>query len=324
MKNTILKILSIVLIVCCVFSLVGVLSACQDSDWNNGNLKVVTTIFPEYDWTLNILGEHSKDVNIKNLLNSGSDMHSYQASVADITYVATCDLLVYVGGESDEWVEKALKQAKNKNMIVVKLLDVIDSVLDEAEGIEGEGDHEEEGAIDEHVWMSLKRAKIAVNAIADALKRIDADNAEAYAQNAASYCGELDKLDAEYQQAVSTAANSTLVVADRFPFLYLFDDYGLSYYAAFSGCSATTDPSMSTIYALVEKVNELDAKVLIITETDDGKIASKIRELSNGKNQEILTLNSMQSIGAKDRTNEVNYLAIMQRNLEVLRKAVAK
>ena len=315
------KILSIIIVICCVLSLVAVLSACQDSEWNNGNLKVITTIFPEYDWTLNVLGEHSDEVNIKNLLNSGSDMHSYQASVKDVTYIATCDLLIYVGGESDDWVEKALKQSKNENMIVVKLLDVIDSVLDEAEGIEGED--EEKGGVDEHVWLSLKRAQIAVNAIADALKKLDTDNADDYVANAASYCAKLNELDAEYQQATANAANKTLIVADRFPFLYLFDDYGLSYYAVFPGCSATLDPSMSTIYALVDKVNEVGAKALIITETDDGKIANKIKELSDGKDQKILTLNSLQSISSKELTNEINYLSIMQSNLKVLREAVA-
>ena len=316
------KVLSIIIVICCLFSLVAVLSACQDTEWNNGNLKIVTTIFPEYDWTLNVLGEHEDSVNIKNLLNSGSDMHSYQASVKDVTYIATCDLLIYVGGESDDWVEKALKQSKNDNMIVVKLLDVIDSVLDEAEGIEGEDD-EEDGAIDEHVWLSLKRAGIAVNAIADAFKKLDVANADDYAANAANYCAQLNELDREYQQAMANAANKTLIVADRFPFLYLFDDYGLSYYAAFPGCSATLDPSMSTIYALVDKVNQVGAKALIITETDDGKIATKIRELSDSKDQKILTLNSLQSISSKDRTKEINYLSIMQSNLNVLREAVA-
>ena len=316
------KLLSIIVIICCIFSLIGVLSACDGNDWENGNLKVVTSITPVYDWTMNVLGERANSVNMKNMLNNGSDMHSYQASVSDISKIVTCDLLIYVGGESDEWIEKALKQSKKDDIIVIKLLDVIDDVLDEAEGIEDE-DHDHEGAVDEHIWMSLKRAKIAVNAISDALEKLDADNANEYATNAASYCNKLDELDGKYQQAVSTAAHKTLIVADRFPFAYLFDDYGLGYYAAFPGCSATTDPSMSTIYALVDRVNALQAKVLIITESGDEKIANKIKELSNSKDQEILSLDSMQSIAAKSITSEVNYLSIMQRNLDVLRVAIS-
>ena len=317
------KTLSIVIVICCVFSLIAVLSACGEDDWDNGNLKIVTTIFPEYDWTMNVLGDHAKNVNIKNLLNSGVDMHSYQGNFRDTRYITTCDLLIYVGGESDDWVEDALKQAQNKDMIVIKLLDVIDDALDEAEGIEGEDSHDHEGELDEHVWMSLKRAKIAVQAIANALEKLVPDNAQDFEHNSKAYCQQLDELDVEYQQVVDETTTKTLVVADRFPFAYLFDDYGLSYYAAFSGCSAATDPSLDTIKKLADKVNEIGAKVLIVTETDDGTIASQVIALTQSKNQKILTLNSMQSIGASNRSDKVNYISIMQSNLAVLREALS-
>ena len=317
------KSLSIILIICCIFSLVLVLSACKDNDWENGNLKVVTTIFPEYDWTLNILGEHEGEVNVKNLLNSGVDMHSYQPSVADMTYIATCNLLIYVGGESDDWVENALKQATNKNMAVVKLLDVVkDSALDEEHKDGMQGEAEEEATSDEHVWLSLKRAKTMVNAIAAALKQLDSANADDYAANAASYNDKLNGLDVKYQQAVSTAAHKTLIVADRFPFRYLFADYGLDYYAAFSGCSAETEASVETIAFLVQKVDELQSKVLIKTETGKDKIAQTIISDSKAKNQKILTLNSLQSTSAADRAKGVSYLSLMESNLDVLREAV--
>ena len=316
------KLLAILLIICCIVSLVAVLSACQVSDWENGNVKIVTSIFPEYDWTLNVLGEHDAEANVVNLLNSGVDMHSYQSSPADMVYIATCDLLVYVGGESDGWIEDALKQATNKDMVVIKLLDVIrDSALDEEvkDGMQGEA---EEAALDEHVWLSLKRAKLCVNAIADALKGLDADNADDYALNASQYCERLDELDAEYQQATATAATKTLVVADRFPFRYLFADYGLDYYAAFSGCSAETEASFETVAFLTRKVDELQARFIIKTETGKDNIAQTIINNSQNKNQKILTLNSLQSIGAKDRQNGVNYISVMQSNLEVLREAI--
>ena len=313
------KILSFIIILCCLCSLVGALSACQKDDWNNGNLKVVTTIFPEYDWTLNVLGDYQENVNIRNLLNSGVDMHSYQGSFKDTRYIATCDLLIYIGGESDDWVEGALKQATNKDMIVIKLLDVIDSVLDEAEGIEGE---EEEGALDEHVWLSLKRAKIAVDAIAKALAKLVPDSAEDFTHNANSYCKQLDELDAKYKQVVDSSSTKTLVVADRFPFAYLFDDYGLGYYAAFAGCSASVQPKPGTIVELIKRVNELDAKVIIITESSDGETARTVKDNSASKNQKILKLNSLQSVGANDRSAEVNYLSVMKSNLDVLREAL--
>ena len=320
------KVLSFIVIVCCVFSTVGLLSACDD--WNNGNLKIVTTIFPEYDWTLNILGDHADSANVKNLLNSGVDMHSYQPSVADIANIATCDLFVYVGGESDAWVESALKQAANKNMVVIKLLDVMgDSALDEEtkDGMQGESgshDHEDAAELDEHVWLSLKRAKTAVNAIAQALCTLDADNADDYTLNAHNYCHKLDVLDAEYSQAVEGAAVTTLIVADRFPFRYLFSDYELDYYAAFSGCSAETEASVATIAFLARKANELQVKVLMKTETGDEKIAQTIINELDNKAVKILTLNSLQSTSAQDRAKGVTYLSLMQSNLEVLREAL--
>lgn len=320
------KLLAIVIVLCCVFSMVAVLSACEKDDWNNGNLKVVTTIFPEYDWTLNVLGDYAENVNIRNLLNSGVDMHSYQATFRDTMYIATCDLLIYVGGESDDWVEDALKQATNKSMIVIKLLDVIDDALDEAGGIEGEDEHEHDHdheSFDEHVWMSLRRAEIAVNAITDALAKLVPDNAQDFTQNAASYCQQLDELDAEYQQVVDSTATKTLVVADRFPFVYLFDDYGLSYYAAFSGCSAATDPSPNTISELIKKLNELNAKVIITTESSDGEIARSIKNQSQNKNQKIIKLDSMQSVGASDRDKGTTYLSIMESNRDALREALS-
>ena len=323
------KLLSLMLILCILLSAVAVLSACDGDDWNNGNLKVVTTIFPAYDWTLNILGEHEEGVNIVNLLNSGVDMHSYQPSMADIMYIATCDLFIYVGGESDDWVESALTKATNKDMVVIKLLDVVrDSALDEEhkDGMQGEDedhDHDGEEVFDEHVWLSLKRAKAMVNAIATALKKLDAENADDYTQNAQAYCDKLTALDTQYQQAVANAANTTLIVADRFPFRYLFADYGLDYYAAFHGCSTDTKASFETIAFLVQKVDELQVKALIVTETGDKDIAETIKNDSKNKNQKILTLNSLQSVNAKDSSKGVSYLSLMQANLEVLREAVA-
>ena len=325
-SNQMKKLLSFLVIICCLFSLVGVLTACQDSDWENGNLKIVTTIFPEYDWTLNVLGDHAESVNIKNLLNSGIDLHSYQPSVADITYIATCDLFIYVGGESDKWVENALKKATNENMVVIKLLDVIgDSALDEEhkEGMQGEEkdhDHDDEDESDEHVWLSLKRAKTVVKAIETALEKLDADNAADYAANAANYCQKLDELDAKYQQVVANGVNKTLIVADRFPFRYLFADYGLDYYAAFSGCSAESEASFETIAFLARKVDELQVKSIIKTDTGGDKIPQTIINNSKNKNLKILTLNSLQSVGVKEHA-KVSYLEFMESNLEVLREA---
>ena len=216
------KIVSIILSICCLFAFGYVFSACSNN--NSGRIKIVTTIFPEYDWTMNILGGHSEEVNIINLLNSGVDLHSYQPSVADITAIATCDLFIYVGGESDGWVEDALKNVTNKEMIIIKLLDVVgDSALSEEikDGMQVVQQNVDDTEYDQHVWLSLPSAKVIVKEIAKVLSEIDAEYAEDYKTNAESYCEKLSELDLKYRQAVADAKHNVLVFADRFPFLYL-------------------------------------------------------------------------------------------------------
>lgn len=314
----------VIILLICLIVLSCIFSAC-DGLFDDGKLKVVTTIFPVYDWTLNILGDHSDEYKVTNLLNSSVDMHSYQPSPNDIVTIASCDLFIYVGGESDEWVEGALKRAVNKDMIVVNVLDVIaDSALEEEdkEGMQGEDEDEDEGAYDEHFWMSLRRAKTVVDVISQKLSALDLDNAADYAANAAAYAEQLDALDAEYAEATENAANKTFVVADRFPFLYLFNDYGLDYYAAFRGCAAATEVSPNTIVFLINKMKELQAKCIIKTESRDDKLAKTIINELDDRNVAILTLNSLQSAGASDRNKGVSYLSLMRENLSVLRQAL--
>ena len=223
------------------------ISACQKENSNqetkvqkDSDMKVVTTIFPEYDWVRQIAGEEADQMDITMLLDNGVDLHSYQPTAEDIMKVSDCDLFVYVGGESDAWVDDVLKQAKNKDMQVVNLLDVLGNSVKEEEVIEGmepeeEGGEEEEPEYDEHVWLSVKNAEVLSKAIADALEKADPDHKDIYQENASAYSEKLKDLDAKYQEVVDGASQKTLLFGDRFPFRYLVDDYGLSYYAAFVG-----------------------------------------------------------------------------------------
>ncbi len=484
----------------------------SESSQNNENtpkdkIKVVTTIFPEYDWVCQIAGEEASNLDITMLLDNGVDLHSYQPTADDIMKISDCDLFVYVGGESDEWVEDALKEAVNKDMKVINLLDVLgDSVkteemvegmqetehshshekkevsedrtlsdyegewqslypfmdekfknetvsyMAEAEGfddedeawdffykgnetdiryvnikgnsiefvkedgtketgtyeydgfysdcwgetsiryqfkntdtssnapayvqfddhlnysskaehfhlycgddakamldikynwptyypadiqseddmiheflkhyVEDEDEHEHEEEKDEHVWLSLKNAKTLVGALSDALQEIDPENKDVYTANAAAYVGKLSELDKEYQEAVDNASQKTVLFGDRFPFRYLVDDYGLSYYAAFVGCSAETEASFETITFLAQKVDELGLKSVLTIEKSDGKIAKTIIENTKDKNQTVLAMDSMQSTTSEDVKNGTTYLSVMESNLEVLKKAL--
>ena len=490
--------------------LTGVLAGCgKPKDTGKaGKLKVVTTIFPAYDWVRAILGDKADNAEVTMLLDNGVDLHSYQPTADDIVKISDCDLFVYVGGESDGWVENALKNAANRNMKVINLLEVLgdsvkteetvegmqeaehahdhskevstfedhevqdrslsdwagswqsaypfalDGTLDDAfaamaeegemtadeyktyyqngyktditnidiaddhitftyengkkagtdykyigyyiqnwstgtkaamyrfeavdrtsgapiyiefndhmiesaaaehfhirmsnesfdaivdpekswptffpadmtgedlcEHMEGHGhDHGEEK--DEHVWLSLKNAKTLVGAIADALQELDPGNKDTYAANASAYIEELSTLDGAYQSAVDGAASKTVLFGDRFPFRYLVDDYGLRYYAAFAGCSAETEASFETVSFLAKKVDELGLPCVLTIEGKNHKLAETIVQSTAGKNQKVLTMDSMQSTTSEDVANGTTYLSAMEQNLSVLKEAL--
>lgn len=337
------------------FLALGSLTACNAAGAKGNNkLQIVTTIFPEYDWVMNVLGDKASNADVTMLLDNGVDLHSFQPTAADIMKISSCDLFIYVGGESDGWVEDALKEAVNKDMIVINLMNELgDAVKEEelVEGMQGEDeeehdhddhdedhdhedhDHDEdhdhehhhhEGEIeyDEHVWLSLKNAQVLVKSISEALQKIDASNADAYKKNADAYIESLRALDAEYKAAVDAASNKTILFGDRFPFRYMVDDYGLTYYAAFVGCSAETEASFETITFLSKKVDELSLPAIFTIEGKDKRIAETISQNTSTKDQKILTLDSMQSVSSSDIKNGTTYMSIMENNLSVLKEAL--
>lgn len=310
------------------------LSTSEESQSENDNnktekLKIVTTIFPEYDWVRQIAGDKVSDMDITMLLDNGVDLHSYQPTADDIMKISDCDLFIYVGGESDEWVNDALKEAVNKDMQVINLLDVLGEQVKIEELVEGMQDTEheeeeehEEKEYDEHVWLSLKNAETLCDAIAEALGNADPDNKAVYDTNKAAYIDQLVSLDNQYREVADQASVKTLLFGDRFPFRYLVDDYGLSYYAAFAGCSAESEASFETISFLAKKIDELGLKYVMTIEKSDQKIAKTIIENTQNKDRSILTLDSMQSTTSADAANGMTYLSIMEGNLNILKEAL--
>lgn len=305
----------------------GVKEAKEAED--TSKISIVTTIFPEYDWVRKIT-TGNENVDITMLLDKGVDLHSFQPTADDIVKVSSCDMFIYVGGESDEWVEDALAEATNQDMVVINLLEALgDSVKEEelvegmeAEEEEGEEEEEEGPEYDEHVWLSLRNAKALCQYISDEICKMDSENKAVYEANAKAYIAELDALDKEYEAAVGNASVKTLLFGDRFPFRYLVDDYGLDYYAAFVGCSAESEASFETIKFLAEKTDALGLKTVLQIESADGKIAQTIKDTTEAKDQQILTMDSMQSVTAKDVAAGTTYLGIMESNLEVLSQAI--
>ncbi|MBR1646906.1 MAG: zinc ABC transporter substrate-binding protein [Selenomonadaceae bacterium] len=299
--------LLVVMLLTMNFSACGVDKPAQnDSD----KIKIVTTIFPAYDWTREIIGDET-NFDLTLLGGTGVDLHSFQPSAQDIMKISTCDVLICVGGESDDRISDALKQSTNKNLVVVKLLDVLgDKILTE--------NHDGHVENDEHVWLSLKNAQILCEKISDVLIKADPSHEKIFRTNVAAYNEKLAALDEKYRETISAAPVKTILFGDRFPFRYLCDDYGLKYFAAFAGCSAETEASFETIKFLADKVDELKLPCVLTIEGTNHKIAETIIANTAGKSQKILVLDSMQSVA------DGNYLSTMTKNLEVLREALSK
>lgn len=308
-------------------------------DVTGASISVVATIFPAYDWTRQIIGDQKDRVPLTLLLDKGADLHNYQPTVEDIYKISTCDLFIYVGGESDKWVPDALSQAANPNMKVLCLMDLLGSAVREEETLEGmeehehhedndedhdhDEDHQHEGPeYDEHIWLSLRNAKLLCEGIAAALEEIDPQGKDAYENNYRAYAEKLESLDKAYAEAVENAPRKTLLFADRFPFLYLAKDYGLQCWAAFSGCSAESEASFETVNFLVNKVDELSLPCVMKIENSNTRLAETIISSSKAKNAKILELNSLQSVTARQVTEGVTYLGVMEQNLEVLKEAL--
>ena len=342
-------------------------SGCGSSSKNQGTkadaskakFKIVVTIFPEYSWAKEILGYQEANVELTLLSKKGADMHSYQPSAEDILRIANCDLFLYVGGESDEWVDKALQESGNPKRKVINLMKLLGKRVKAEKEVEGMQKHEHHGhdkdsharqdkdkhnekhehdkhhgkedklhhdepEYDEHVWLSLKNADIVCKAIAEELAALDQKNAAAYRANYDAYSKKLAALDAQYKETIKNAPVKVVLFGDRFPFRYLTDDYGLKYYAAFNGCSAETEASFETVVFLAKKMDELKLPAVFTIEGKQHKLAQTIVDNTAAKNQKVLILNSMQSVTEEEIKNGATYLNVMEDNLKVLKQGLAK
>jgi len=313
-------------------------------------LNIVCTAYPQYDWVMQMLGENKDSAKVVYLLKNGVDMHSYQPSAEDMITISDCDLLIYVGGQSDQWIKDILKNSTNQNQKTIDMMELLENRIWEEEIIEGmqEDSHKENETVrkdgedgieelvpsegekggleeleyDEHVWLSLKNAKLVCEEIANSLGELDPDNQVIYEKNKKTYEEKLNALDEKYQQTVDTASQKTILVADRFPFRYLTEDYGLNYYAAFVGCSAETEASFDTIAFLASKVDSLKLPVIYQTETSDDTIARTVVNSTASKDQKIFTLDSMQSVTQEEIDGGICYLTVMENNLEMLKQGL--
>lgn len=367
----------------------------QDSAKKN----VVAVSFPEYSWAGEIIGDASQNINLELIMNTGVDPHSFQASAQDVTKIATADVVIYTGGHSYSWVDDALANATNPNMIVVNMMDVLDhellaeapisnNVVDGQAAAEGSDphshehghDHEhgrdhdhdhateevhshdhateevhshdhatEEGAhdhahdhdhahshghahgdnleshnhADEHVWLSPHRAIHVSEAISDALATVSPENATAFSANTKAYTQELHELEESYVKVVAQSPRDTVVIADRFPLRYLFDDLNLKYYAAFDGCTVDSEASFETIASLAEKSKELDLKTMLIVGESSQDLAQSVIKTSGLEGVSVELFNPIEGVAQEQIASGTTYLSIMNSNLDVLKTALS-
>jgi zinc transport system substrate-binding protein len=290
----------------------------------DGKLSVVTTTFAPYDFAREIAGDKA---SIDMLLPPGAESHSFEPTPQDIIDIQNCDVFIYVGGESDDWVDGILESVDTEDMKIITLMDCVEVVeevvvegMEDEEEEEGAGeDGEEEVELDEHVWTSPKNAKLIVQKISDAFCAEDPANEATYKENTEDYLTKLDDLDGKFQAVVDESARTTIVFGDRFPFRYFADAYGLDYFAAFPGCSTETEASAATVAFLIDKINEEGIPVVLHIELSSDKMANAISESTGAK---VLLLHAVHNVSKDDFENGEGYLSLMTKNVDVMKEAL--
>ena len=307
------------------FSLLILLCSCGADVSEKDGLSIVTTVFPQYDFASRITEGTGTQVTM--LIPAGSEAHSYDPTPSDMIKVSECDLFIWVGGESEAWAEKIIKSASLEDDKLLSLMDTV-PLLETADGHgdgddsehEHDGEHDGEHEYDEHVWTSPKNAIIIVGAITEKLCEVDPDSAEIYRKNSEDYLKKLSELDADFEVLAAKASGETLIFGDRFPFLYLTEEYGFEYTSPFRGCSSHTEASMAEIAAVIEKARDIGAKTVFAVDFSNEKLAKTIAEEVGGTVEKLYSCHA----ASKDDIEKGNgYLELMRMNLESIEKAFA-
>ncbi len=317
----------ILVLVLALVAMMSLLAGCGSEKEDSGKLSIVCSVYPAYDFIMNIVGENSDNIEVTYLLEKGVDMHNFQPTAEDIITITQSDLMVYVGGESDSSIKDVLATVNTNAVPLLSLVELREEEL--LPGMTSDHDHEYEddyhkhaAEYDEHVWLSVKNSIGIVEKLCEAVSAIDPDNADVYAANAEEYINTLVALDKKYEDMVSKAVRNVVLVADRFPFAYLADDYGLTCYAAFPGCSAETEAGFETVVFLAEKIKEHKLSSIFILENSDGAVADTVAVAAEVSDLKIGVLDSMQSVSRTQIDNGYSYIVAMEKNLLALTEAL--
>lgn len=301
-------------IILCVGLLLTVTGCKRDVSQNHKTLSVVTTIFPPYDFVKHIAGDAC---SLQMLLPAGGEVHAFEPSVKDIAAIENCDIFVYNGGESDVWVEELLAVCDTKHMVIVRMMDYVE-LLEEGEEHHHEGHHHEQEEADEHVWTTPENALKIASAITDALIKADEEHQAIYQAGFAGLSAQLTELAQAYS-VLENRQERVLIIADRFPFLYMTQRYDLLYTAAFSGCTSNTEASLAQLYTLTSAARRQTAPIILYTEFSDRLLANTVAAAANG---EARRLHSCHNVTKDEWQAGTSYVSLMQENLKVLKEAL--
>ncbi len=290
---------------CMCIVIIVLVCGCAKSD--NKKPGVVATVFAEYDFARAVCGNKA---DVRLLLLPGSDVHSYEPTFSDVVSINNASVFLYIGGESETWVEKILKSA-NKDLITLKMADTVPLLAEDDEPDE----------YDEHIWTSPENAKIMVNAICEKMCLADPDNSQYFKQNAEDYCKKITAADEKIKSVLKDVENPYIVVADRFPLTYFADYYGIGYSAAFAGCDADTDADLLTVMHLIDDVKVHNLKVVYKIELSNGAVAKTVAESTGAAVEE---LHSAHNISARDFAAGITYADIMLNNASALERGFKK
>lgn len=309
-------------LLCVAALLLASLVGCERTDkTDDGVLDVLCVSFAEYDWVRSIV-RGSEGVRVSLLISNGAELHGYDPSPSEMIKIKTSDVVVSVGGVSDEWIDDAIA-GEDVRYVRLSQIEGISKHCVSASSLEHQHEHQHghDHDVDEHIWLSPKNARVACEYLAELFCELDGDRTDVYRENAQAYAAQLDALDASLTALAEGAlAGETLIFADRFPFVYMLADYGIEYHAAFEGCDTDSQWTASTAISLAKKLDEVGAEVVLITESADGELARSAIESSQGRDREVLVLDSMQTVGG-ERVESESYVSIMRANIAVLSAA---
>ena len=303
------------------------LSACggKENNQDSGKLKIVTTVFPSYDFARQIAGDKAE---IKMLLPVGTETHHYDPTPSDMIAVKDCDVFIYIGGSNESWAEKLLSDTDREKVKVVKLIDSIDdlspSIANSGHNHEGDEHSEDkhshnENDYDQHIWTSPKNAKIMLDVISDALCEADAENSDSFKANKEKYEGEITSLQNDFKAASEITGEKILVFADKFPFTYLAKEFGFNCLAAFSSCSDESEPSAATVAMIIDEIKAHKISTVFYLHFSSKKVADNI---CNETGATAYPLHTCHNVSKEEFDNGESYVSLMRKNLENIKKAL--